>query len=65
MASTARARPIDAVPGRAQFTPMEAYSLFVLFGGMIIVWWFNWAPWRKRDGDYHAHKDEPPQDPPH
>lgn len=33
---------------------MEQYSLLIIFGAMVAIWWFSWAPWKSRD--------QPPQD---
>jgi hypothetical protein len=36
---------------------MEQYALLILFIAMIVIWWWSWAPWKKRpappqeDGD--------------
>ena len=30
---------------------MEPYSLLIIFLAMVAIWWFAWAPWKKRPGD--------------
>ena len=36
---------------------MEPFSLLIIFLAMVAIWWFTWAPWKKRPSD------EPPQAP--
>ena len=38
---------------------METYSLLIVFLGMVAVWWWAWAPWKKR-GDTSAQDQKPP-----
>lgn len=30
---------------------MEPYALLIIFVAMVAIWWWSWAPWKKRPGD--------------
>lgn len=30
---------------------MEPYSLLIIFLAMVAIWFFTWAPWKKRPSD--------------
>jgi hypothetical protein len=43
---------------------MESYSLLMLFGAMVAIWWFTWSPWRKDASDKSPDTDDHPEDQP-
>jgi hypothetical protein len=48
-----RGRPIapsslDAERKRPPWQGMEQYALLILFIAMLVIWWWAWAPWKKR-----------------
>ena len=41
---------------------METYSLLMLFAALIVIWWFSWAPWRKRSDEAETSDDDTPNE---
>ena len=56
---------LDSPRGGPQGRAMEPYSLLIIFLAMVAVWFFTWAPWKKRPSDElpQAPQDRPDEDP--